>query len=69
MRKTLRASVFVLALCAPVFAGDIPCPSITQPPPSMTAEEEVTDSGTQSEAADSFTETVLSVLETVLALL
>lgn len=65
MRKTLRASVFVLALCAPAFAGDIPCPSVTQPMSTAAGTEEVKDS----EAADSFTETVLSVLESVLALL
>ncbi len=65
MLKTLRACVFVLALCAPAFAGDIPCPSVTQPLSATAETEEVTDS----EAADSFTETVLSVLESVLALL
>jgi hypothetical protein len=68
MRKTLRASVFVLALCVPAFAGDIPNPPVPQPPPSMMAEE-VTDSDAQAEAADNFTETLLSALETLFALL
>lgn len=67
MRKTLRASVLVLALCAPTFAGDIPMVPAPQPPPSnMTAEEATTDSVLQTETADGFTETLLSVLETVL---
>jgi hypothetical protein len=65
MRKTLRAAVFVLALCAPAFAGDIPCPSVTQPLSTTAETEEMADS----EAADSFTETILSVLGSVLALL
>jgi hypothetical protein len=65
MRKTLRASVFVLALCAPTFAGDIPCPSVTQPLSTTAETEEVAGS----KVADSFTETVLSVLESMLALL
>ena len=40
MRKTLRASVFVLALCCPAFAGDALCPPIAPPPPPATAVEE-----------------------------
>lgn len=77
MRKTLRASVLVLALCAPVFAGDIPNPSSPQPPPqnsmaegqpSVTTEAQATDDSTQDKAADSLTEAVLSLLEGVLAL-
>jgi hypothetical protein len=77
MRKTLRASVLVLALCAPAFAGDIPNPSSPQPPPqNMTAEEQpsvtteaqATGGNTQDKAGDSLTETVLSLLEGMLAL-
>jgi hypothetical protein len=40
MRKTLRASVFVLALCCPAFAGDIPCPTVA--PASQPVAEEPT---------------------------
>ena len=43
MRKTLRASVMVLALCSPVFAGDALCPPVAPPPPQpATAVEEPT---------------------------
>lgn len=68
MQKTLRASVLMLALCAPAFAGDIPMPPAPQPPPpsNMTAEELMTDGVTQTGEADGFTETLLSVLETAL---
>lgn len=77
MRKTFRASVLVLALCAPAFAGDILNPSNPQPPsqnavaeeqPSVTVEGQATDGGTQNETADSLTETVLSLLESALTL-
>jgi hypothetical protein len=67
MRKTLRASVLMLALCAPAFAGDIPMPPAPQPPPSnMTAGEPATDDVMQTGTADEFTETLLTVLETAL---
>lgn len=67
MRKSFRASILMLALCAPAFAGDIPMPPAPQPPPSnMTAEEPTIDDVTQTGEADGFTETLLSVLETAL---
>jgi hypothetical protein len=68
MRKTLRASVLMLALCGSAFAGDISNPSAPQPPPpsNMTAEEPATAGMAQTEEADGFTETLLSVLETAL---
>ena len=34
MRKTLRASALLLALCCPVFAGDMGCPPVVTPPPA-----------------------------------
>ena len=43
MRKSLRASVLLLALCCPALAGDIPNPAVAPPPPSAT--EEVTTDG------------------------
>jgi hypothetical protein len=70
MRKTLRASILVLALCVPAFAGDIPMPPAPQPPPSsMTAANQVTDGETLTAESNSITETVLSVITSVVALL
>lgn len=68
MRKTLCASVLLLALCGSAFAGDISNPSAPQPPPpsNMTAEKTTTDEVIQTGTADGFTETLLSVLETAL---
>jgi hypothetical protein len=70
MRKTLRASVLIFVLCGSAFAGDMSNPSVPQPPPqpSMTAEEQATDSEILTGTAESFTETLLSVLESVLTL-
>lgn len=31
MRKSLRASVLLLALCCPALAGDMLCPSVAPP--------------------------------------
>ncbi len=42
MRKSLRASVLLLALCCPVIAGTMPCPPVAPPPPQA-AEEATTD--------------------------
>ena len=76
MRKTLRAAVFTLALCAPAAAGDIPNPPAPQPP-SITVPEEpansgdgtqAADSGSETQAADSLTEAALNLIESVLAL-
>jgi hypothetical protein len=62
MRKTLRASVLTLALCAPAFAGDIPCPSVVAPPqPTITEEGQA--------AGDDLTAAVLNLIQDVLALL
>ncbi len=69
MRKTLRAFVLVLALCAPAFAGDIPMPPAPQPPPSSTTGEgQATGSQALNGEPESLTETVLSVLESLLSL-
>ncbi|HEX8558801.1 MAG TPA: hypothetical protein VF668_11880 [Pyrinomonadaceae bacterium] len=64
MRKTLRTSVLVLALSTPAFAGDIPMPPVPQP--SITAEEQATSGEVRPGAADSFTEILLSALESTL---
>jgi hypothetical protein len=67
MRKTLCASVLMLALCGSAFAGDMSTPSAPQPPPpNMTAEDPATDGVMQTGTADGFTETLLSVLESAL---
>lgn len=68
MRKTLCASVLMLALCGSAYAGDMSNPSAPQPPPpqNMTAEEPTPDGVIQTGEADSYTETWLSVLETAL---
>ena len=69
MRKPLRTSVLVLALCAPAFAGDIPMvPAPQPPPPNMTAEVQVIGSDVQNEELDSFTRTMLGMIQSVLAL-
>jgi hypothetical protein len=57
----------MLALCGSAFAGDMSNPSAPQPPPqNMTVEETATDGVIQTGTADSFTETLLSVLKTAL---
>jgi hypothetical protein len=77
MRKTLYASVLVLALCGSAFAGDIECPPIAAPgdmgtPPLAAGDINCPPSATQSpdgQPTDSLTETALSVINSVLALL
>lgn len=38
MRKSLLASVLLLALCCPALAGDMLCPPVAPPPPSAPQE-------------------------------
>lgn len=70
MRKTLCASILVLAFCGSALAGDISNPSTPQPPPppppSTTTGRLATDGLIQTEAKDGFTKTLWSVLETAL---
>lgn len=42
MRNTLRASVLVLALFCPAFAGDIPCPVVGPTPQPANVSQEMT---------------------------
>jgi hypothetical protein len=69
MVKTLRASVLVLLLACSAQAGHIQndrSGTPPTPPPPAEQEEPTTDDTGE---PDSFTETVLTVLESVLALL
>jgi len=78
MRKTLCASVLLLALCVPAFAGDIinpPAPvnsndstSVTQPSGDQQADGWSGDE-TSDPSADGITAAALTLLDTVLALL
>jgi hypothetical protein len=69
MRKILRASVLVLALCGPVFAGDALCPPVAPPPPATAVqgpttggEMETTDGQIEPGATATFVEVVLNLL-------
>jgi hypothetical protein len=68
MRKTIRASVLVLSICGSAFAGDMSTPSTPQPPPpsGITTEEQLKDGAVPPGAIDSFTEILLSTLESAL---
>lgn len=69
MRKILSASFLVLTLCAPAFAGDVPMPPLPQPPlRSRTAAVQPADGDALTAEADSLPETLLSVIESVIAL-
>ena len=76
MRKTLCASVLVLALCGSAFAGDIECPPIAAPgditnPQQVAGDINSSPSATQSsgdQTVDGLAEAALTVLNSVLAL-
>jgi hypothetical protein len=71
MGKAIRTSVLVLLLTGSAQAGWIhtPVTSPPPPPPSVTQEEQTAEGEVPNSAAGSFTETVLTALESVLALL
>ena len=72
MRKTLRASVLVLALCCPAFAGDMPCPTVVPTPePIRAAQEPTIDSEIQNPPTDDYSQNgaTATFLEVVLSLL
>ncbi len=72
MRRTLTIAALVLALSCPVFAGEMHTPAPAPPPPNTIQAEPVTAGEGETEAteaADCLTETMVSLLETVLALL
>lgn len=70
MRKAVSASVLVLLLACSAYAGDIQNGVTGTPPPpkNATQEQQASDGEIQDGAADSLTETVLSVIERVLTL-
>jgi hypothetical protein len=73
MGKAVRASVLVLVLACSAQAGWIQN-GVTDPPPppppqTLVAQEPPADNETPNDGPESLTETVLSVLESVLALL
>lgn len=72
MRKVFRACMLALALCAPVFAGDMPTPPATPPPPPQNVVQEPTTEGDMQfpkASEDALTEIMLSMLSGVLTLL
>jgi hypothetical protein len=79
-RKFVVASVLVLALTCSAFAGDMPLPNVTSPPPSS-ANGDVQYPGVDSSSAttngdmqypgvadDTWTDTALNLLQGVLSL-
>ena len=75
MRKTICASILVLALCGSAFAGDAGCPPIAPDdagtPPLPAGDISSPPSATQSSddlTADGLVEAALDILDTVLAL-
>lgn len=69
MRKILCAAAFMLALCGPAFAGDIPNPLAPQTSTGITVEEQAAAGDMQNGIVSSLSEAVLSVIESVRALL
>ena len=71
MRKTLRLSALLLALCTSTFAGDIPNPSNPVPPPpapTPLVAEPGADGDTQHGILETLQETLLSAFDSVLTL-
>jgi hypothetical protein len=64
MRRTIRTSIVLLALCCPALAGEIPNPPLPQPPPATTQEPT-----TDGEIECGLTEAVLGLLDSILPLL
>jgi hypothetical protein len=64
MLKTLGIAAFILALCCPAHAGEIPTPPAPQPQ-NMTVQEQITTDEAIG-AADTLTQTVLTLLVSIL---
>jgi hypothetical protein len=72
MRKSLSASILLLALCCPAFAGDMPTPPAAPlPSPSPTAKEPASGGEVTSPTVldDSLTTISVILVESALALL
>lgn len=67
MSKALRASVLLLLLTSSVQAGWMGN-DVKQPPPTSTTQEATADGIMPNEEPDCLTETVLTVIESVLSL-
>jgi hypothetical protein len=67
MRKTLSASVLLLALCYPAFAGDMPTPPV--PEPTKAVQEPTGDGIIHGNNTDSLTEIALDILAVLPSLL
>jgi len=72
MRKTIQASVLALLLSVSAYAGEMQCGAAPPPPPPSAPAAQVVatiDGEIQTGVADSLTETVLTLLGNVLALI
>lgn len=67
MRKILGAAALTLALYAPAFAGDTPNPSVTEPPSLPTTDPAPVGAALGGEPGG-ITETLLALIDSVLAL-
>lgn len=70
MRKTINVLALLLVLTSSTYGGDMPNGSpAPAPPPDGSQEETMSDSMMPEGGPESLTETVLNLLESVLALL
>ena len=70
MLKAVKVSVLILLLACSVSAGEMPndLTSPPPPPPSSVVQDEPTGGEIPNDVADSFMDTALTLLESVLAL-
>jgi hypothetical protein len=69
MRKTIRASVLILALAMPAFAGEIPYGITSTPTTDTTTQGDMQNSFEPTDTVtDTIEVTVLTFMQTVLAL-
>jgi hypothetical protein len=62
MLKAIGASVLMLALCGPAFAGNIPCPTVAAPTASALETEDTDGQSDTPPAADIFYDVALNLL-------
>ncbi len=68
MRKAISVSALILALVCSAYAGEMPNGS-PEPPPAVTQEAQTADGDMLNGEPDSLADAVLSIVESVLALL